>query len=136
MCYFLYGAINEGINSEDYKKATKGFNYHFNIGDMQKVNACVKLCNDDYRITHKCCDCETAIGQGNANNKDLKEFETLLKNLKTVRGIKYVLLSKNWWEETNTKLQVEYIKDIDIPQFLANIEDNCLYKIEMYPKYY
>ena len=30
----------------------------------------------------------------------------------------------------------ENIQDIDILYFLANMEDNCLYKIELYKKYY
>ena len=136
MCYFLYGAVNDGINTNDYKIATKDNKFHFNCGDVKAVNDCVKTCGDGYRITFNYCDCDTAIGQKHINKKQLKDFEEYLLNLRDVRGIKYVLISKNWWEETNKKEETVHIDDIDILYFLANIEDNCLYKIELYKKYY
>ncbi len=37
MCYFLYGAINDGINEDDYKKITKDAEYHFNPGNVNSV---------------------------------------------------------------------------------------------------
>ena len=66
----------------------------------------------------------------------MKSLEKLLINLKKVRGIKYILISKNWVKETNNKQEIVHIDDIDILHFLANAEDNCLYRIEMYKKYY
>ena len=136
MCYFLYGAVNGGLHIGDYDKVMRDSEYHFNTGNIKEVNACVENCNDDYRITLNHCDCNTVIGKNNPNKKGLEEFKDLLLNLKSVRRIKYVLLSKNWRKQTNTKQEVIHINDIDILQFLANIEDNCLYKIELYPKYY
>ena len=136
MCYFLYGAINDGINKDDYEKITKDAEYHFNSGDVNSVNKCVAICGDSYRITLNHCDCDTAIGQKHTNKKELEELRDLLLNLQNVRGIKYVLISKNWWEETNNKQETVHIQDIDILHFLANMEDNCLYKLELYKKYY
>ena len=63
MCYFLYGAINDGIDKDDYEKITKDAEYHFNSGDVNSVNKCVAICDDSYRITLNHCDCDTAIGQ-------------------------------------------------------------------------
>ncbi|MBE6903789.1 MAG: hypothetical protein E7480_04185 [Ruminococcaceae bacterium] len=136
MCYFLYGAVNNGINDDDYKKATKDAEYHFNCGDINSVNNCVENCGTGYRITLNHCDCDTAIGQKNTNKNQLKNLEELLLYIKKVRGIKHILISKNWWKETNNKQETVHIDDIDILSFLANMEDNCLYKIELYKKYY
>ena len=136
MCYFLYEAINSGINDDDYKKAINGTEYHFNTGSVEDINNCVAGCGESYRITFNHCDCDTAIGQKQTNKKQLKEFEALLLDLKKVRGIKYVFISKNWWKEANNKQETVHIDDIDILYFLANMEDNCLYKIELYKKYY
>ncbi len=135
MCYFLYGAVNDGINETDYEKATKNFSYHFKIGRKSDVNNCVKNCLKDYRITLNHCDCDSPIGSDDVNNKELKDIEQFLINLKSVRGIKHILISKNWIQEINTKEETIHIDDIDIKAFLANIEKNCLYKIEMYPRY-
>ncbi len=136
MCYFLYGAINGGINKEDYEKITKDTEYHFSIGNVNSVNECVENCGNSYRITFNYCDCDTAIGQKHTDKKQIKELESLLLNLQDVRGIKYVLISKNWAKETNNKQETVHIQDVDILHFLANMEDNCLYKIELYKKYY
>lgn len=136
MCYFLYGSVNKGVNDSDYKNTIKNHNFHFNFGDVSDVNLCVKNCTDDYRITNNHCDCHTAIGHKNTDEHELKELSSLLFNLKDVRGIKYVLLSKNWLKDTNKKQETLHIDDVDVVSLLANAEDNCLYKIELYKKYY
>lgn len=136
MCYFLYGAINEGVNIDDCEKITKGTGYHFALGDVDSVNEGVANCDDTYRITSNHCDCDTAIGQKAIGKKELEKFRELLLKLQNVRGMKYLLISKNWWEETNSKQQTVHLQDVDILHFLANMEDNCLYKLELYKKYY
>lgn len=135
MCYFLYGAINDEINEADFERASKNFSYHFKTGRKDDVNNSVENCLKDYRITLNHCDCDSPIGSGDVSNKELKDIEQFLINLKSVRGIKHIFLSKNWIQEINTKEENIHIDDIDIKDFLAKIEKNCLYKIEMYPKY-
>ncbi len=136
MCYFLYGAINSGINAEDYNKTIQNSEFRFAPGTLKDVNACVENCGDSYRITLNHCDCDTAIGEKQTNQKQLKVLKELLISFKDIRGIKYILISKNWWQETNEKQETVHIDDIDVLYFLANMEDNCLYKIELFKKYY
>ncbi|MDD6022877.1 MAG: hypothetical protein PUC06_01395 [Oscillospiraceae bacterium] len=136
MCYFLYGAVNEGINTNDYHNTIQHYEYHFNPGNMDAVNHCVENCGDHYRITAKHCDCGTPIGQKDANNPQLKELAELLYKLRDVRGIKFVLISKNWWKETNRKQNTVHIDDIDLLPFLANMEENCMYRIDLFQKFY
>lgn len=109
MCYFLYGAINDGINTDDYKKTIRDTEYHFSFGDIRSVNECVASCDSRYRITLDHCDCDTAIGQKQTNKKGLEKLKDLLLDLQNVRGIKYVLMSKNWWKETNNKQETVHI---------------------------
>lgn len=135
MCYFLYGAVNEGVNAGDYERVMKNAAFHFRTGKSWNVDACVAKCASDYRITDRQCDCDTAIGGKDSTKQELKDLEALLNSLRSVRGIKYILLSKNWWKETNQKQQTVHISDIDAKQFLAHAEDNCLYKIHLYTKY-
>ncbi len=136
MCYFLYGAVNDGVNPEDYKKATRDCEFCFNLGNADAVNACVANLGDSYRITLNYCDCDTAIGGKHTNKKELQKLKELLLSFKNIRGIKYVLISKNWWKDTNTRQESVHMDDVDILHFLANMEDNCLYKIELYKRYY
>ena len=136
MCYFLYGSINGGINTDDYEKVINNSGYQFNIGDKNDVNACVKDGGFEYRITLKLCDCDTPVGGKHTNKKGLKELEQLLADLRTIRGIKHIYISKNWAGETNEKEEIVHIDDIDVLHFFADVRDNCLYKIELYKKYY
>ncbi len=136
MCYFLYGAVNDGINADDYNKVIKNTGFYFRIGDTTAVNECVAGCDSSYRITRNHCDCHTAEGQKHTHKNELKELRELLLNLQNVRGIRYVLISKNWVNETNNKQETVHIQDIDVLCFFADMEDNCLYRIDLYKKYY
>jgi len=133
MCYFLYGAINNGINISDYEEAMKGYRYKFRIGKPQDVNGCVEQGGYDYRLTNNQCDCDTALGNEDSTKQEITDFHEMLLKLQGVRGIKYILLSKTWWDETNKEEKSTHINTIDVPQYLANIKENCLYKIELYP---
>lgn len=93
-------------------------------------------CGSEYRITLNHCDYDTPVGGKYINKKGLKELEQLLADLRTIRGIKYIYISKNWASETNEKEEIVHIDDIDVLNFLAGVEDNCLYKIQLYKKYY
>ncbi len=136
MCYFLYGSINKGIKIHDYKKLLKKSDYHFNIGSKDDVNISVLNGDFDYRITSNHCDCGTSIGSECPDDKELKKFADLLKRLRSVGGIKYITISKNWAEESNEKEVKVHIDDIDVINFLANIEERTLYIIELYKKSY
>jgi len=136
MCYFLYGSINSGINVKDYEKAIKNSKYYFNIGGKEEVNACVQNEGDEYRITSNIWDCETPLGSKYTNKKGLKEFADLLSDLKSVRGIKHITISKNWVGEPNEREVTVHIDDIDLLHFLANIDERTFYTIELYKKYY
>lgn len=120
----------------DYDKAVKNSKYRFNIGNNDDVNTCVKKCGIKYRITSDFCDCDNPIGTKKVGKKELKDFEEVLLNLKDVRGIKHIYLSKNWAEEINEEEKTVHINDIDVLPFLANIKENCLYRIDLYKKYY
>ena len=136
MCYFLYGSINDGINTDDYEKAFLHSNYRFNIGSKNDVNKCVEACSSEYRITLSHCDCENPIGKNEADSSELGEIATLLHSLTDIRGIKHIYLSRNWYGEINKTEQTVHIDDIDVKAFLANVQDNCLYKIELFKKYF
>ena len=49
-----------------------------------------------------------------------------------IRDIKCVYISKNWVGKINKMEEHYHIDDIDIAEFLSNIKDNCLYRIDLY----
>lgn len=135
MCYILYGAINDGINTSDYSKVISESPYDFQIGNEEDINRCIAKETYKYRITNNACDCETPVGKHDTDNEKLKAFAELIGRLRDVRGIKYVVLSKNWTGEENEKSVTVHIQDTDIVKMLADAEEDCLYRIELYRKY-
>lgn len=135
MCYFLYGGINHGINIGDYKNTANQSPFFFNEGLESDINGCIENCGSDYRITNSHCDCETALGSHNTNVYDLLVLSEYINQLREVRGIKHIFISKNWWKHKTIKEQTVHIDDIGIIQYLADIENDCLYKIQLFRKY-
>lgn len=135
MCYMLYRAVNDGINTNDYKKAVGEFPYDFLIGNEDDINRCITGETYRYRITYNDCDCDTPFGSHDTDNEKLRAFADLLYRLREVRGIKYILISKNWTGEVNKKKVRLHIQDADIVKTLADAEENCLYRIELYRKH-
>lgn len=136
MCYFLYGCINSGINIEDYKKISFDRPFFFHEGDETDIKSCIAECTNKYRITHEYCDCGTALGAYDTNKKDLLELADYISQMRKVRGIKHIFISKNWAQHKTEKEKTVHIDNIDIVHYLANIEDDCLYKIQLFKKYY
>ncbi|MBE6665876.1 MAG: hypothetical protein E7603_06640 [Ruminococcaceae bacterium] len=135
MCYFLYGAVNKGVNRKDYDEVFRGTSYHFNIGTKHDVKMSVLENTDDFRITDGCCDCSTAIGQHEPNHEEIRELCDLLDEMRLIRDIKCVYISKNWVGRINKREERYHIDDIDIAEFLSDIKENCLYCIDLYERY-
>jgi hypothetical protein len=135
MCYFLYGAVNGGINEADYARVDKSCGYYFPIGEKEDVNNCVEKCGNDFRIKKSQCDCDTAVGKHKTGKEELKGLSQMLDEMRSVRGIKHIYMSKNWAKETNSREICVHIQDIDAVKYLADMKENCLYKIGLYKKY-
>ncbi|MBQ8004750.1 MAG: hypothetical protein IJ303_00355 [Clostridia bacterium] len=132
MCYFLYGAVNKEINKNDYDEVSMGNCFHFNIGTKHDVKMSVLKNTDDFRITTSVCDCDTAIGNHQPNHEQIRELCYLLNDMRLIRDIKCVYISKNWVGKINRREEHYHIDDIDIAEFLSNIKENCLYRIDLY----
>ena len=135
MCYMLYGAVNDGINTSDYRKAVGDLPYDFQIGNEEDIHRSISGETYRYRITYNYCDCDTPFGCHDTDNEKLRAFAELNGRLRDVRGIKYVMLSKNRTGEENGKSITVHIQDTDIVKMLADAEEKCLYRIELYRKY-
>ena len=51
MCYYLYGAVNKGIDQKDYEEVSRGNQFHFNMGTKHDVKMAVLENTPDFRIT-------------------------------------------------------------------------------------
>ena len=132
MCYFLYGAVekNKDIDLDRYEEMMERADFRFAVGTKHDLKMSVKYCTDHYRITKDMCDCGTPVGANEPENKELKVLRDVLAELKDVKGIKRVYMSKNWDGRINRREMSVRIEDLDIIRFLAEFKENCLYTIE------
>ena len=135
MCYFLYGGMNHGINVDDYGSIANKSSFFFHEGAASDINGCIQNCGDNYRITSNHCDCGTALGAHKTNADELQALSEYINQLRGVRGIKHIFLSKNWYKHRTESERTVHIDDIAIIPYLADIEDDCLYKIQLLIKY-
>lgn len=141
MCYFLYGGINEGINIKDFKKIQND-SFDFHVTTKDEFKKAVFKENHEYRITYNMCDCGSPIGKGkeNLNSEELKyikEMADYIYKFCDIRGIQYILISKSEaCDEIEKEEETVHIQDIDLISYLANIEENRIYKIQLFKRYY
>ena len=140
MCYFLYGGINEGINIKDFKKIQNNC-FNFEITTKEEFKEAVSQDNYKYHITNSMCDCNIPIGKGkkNLNSEELKYIKKMadyICKFCDIRGIRYILISKNWACDEIEEEETVHIQDIDLISYLANIEENRIYKIYLFKRYY
>lgn len=140
MCYFLYGGINEGINIKDFKKIQND-RFDFHVTTKDEFEKAVFKDNHEYRITYNMCDCDSPIGKGekNLNSEELKyikEMADYIYKLCDIRSIQYILISKSGDCDEIEGEETVHIQDIDLISYLANIEENRIYKIQLFKRYY
>jgi hypothetical protein len=135
MCYILYGAVNKEINESDREKILKNSKYCFLPGSKHDIKEDISNLNYRFRVTRGQCDCDFPVGKHNSEKKELKDLEKLLLELKTARNVKCAYLAHVWAGNKCKKEETVHIDDLDIPAFLANVEEECLYRIDLFERY-
>ena len=135
MCYIAYSAVNPEANMADCEAMIRGSEYHFRPGTKHDVKMAVIEESEDYRLTRGCCDCDLPLCEGDAKAPELLELADVMRKLCKVRGIKCVYLCKTWTGDRNKKEETAHIADLDLPAFLAGMQTETLYRIDLYPRY-
>ncbi len=131
MCYFVHGAAYGDIDADEYKNIAAKHELHFNIGTKHDVKNDMANSAYDFCVTNHICDCESPIASKDPSAPELKEYEALLNDLKTVRGLKHIYLCKVWVGDVHKREAKVKLQNINIPEFLANADERCLYTIDM-----
>ena len=132
MCYILYGATDKSINKDDYESALKKSQYRFNIGTKHDVKMCIVNDSYEYRVTNWSCDCDFPVGKSDESAKELIDLASLITALKNARDSKCIDISKTWAGTRNKSEKILFIEDIELVPFLANLEVDCLYRIDFH----
>ena len=132
MCYILYGATDKAIDQDDYKAALKKSHYKFCIGTKHDIKMCIVNDSYEYRVSDWVCDCEFPVGKKDVSAEPLIELAMLINELKNARNSKCIYISKTWAGRKNKTEKNIHINDIDIVSFLANMDLDCLYRIDFH----
>ncbi len=132
MCYILYGATDKSIDQADYELASEKSPYKFRIGTKHDVKMCIVNDSYEYRVTDWVCDCEFPLGEKDESAKELLDLAMLINELKNARNSKCIYISKTWAGRRNKTEKSVHISDIDIVSFLANMDLDCLYRIDFH----
>ncbi len=135
MCYFAYSAVNPEVNPEDLAKLSRESPYYFQPGTRHDIKMAVAEESGEFRLTDWCCDCDFPLCEGNAQAPEVMELAAELEKLRTVRGIKCVYLCKTWSGDRNKKEVTVHIEDVDLPEFMAGMGTETLYRIDLYPRF-
>lgn len=135
MCYYLYGALNGNVTEADYASIAKKYDYKISIGTKHDVKNAVKAAAeevlDDFRITDWICDCDSPVGKHDPNDPMIRQLGNLMRDLSGISGAKQIILCKTWTGKQNKKEIQVHLKEIDPAAFLADVQENCLYNIEL-----
>ncbi|MBR0224622.1 MAG: hypothetical protein IJL92_01060 [Thermoguttaceae bacterium] len=82
------------------------------------------------------CDCDSPFGGGKADDEELLELSRLIHALRAARNAKRVYLCRTWIGTQNKTEERVHIDDVDLPSFLAAAESDCLYRIDLYRRFW
>ena len=131
MCYILYGATDKAINNDDYENASRKSHYKLSIGTKHDVKMCIINDSYEFRVTDWVCDCDFPVGKGDENAEQLVDLAGLICDLKNARDSKCIYIVKAWAGKRYKSEKRVHINDIDIISFLASMETDCLYQIDL-----
>ena len=133
MCFYLYAALQGDISENEYQVIQNNSEYRIALGTKHDIKNAIKSDGalDEYRITDWVCDCESPIGNHDPSDPMIQQISDLITNLSTIEGAIQINICKTWTGKTNKKEVKLQLKDLDLPLFLADMTENCLYSIEI-----
>lgn len=137
MCWYYYGGVNKNINKIDYNKIDNS-RINFLPCNADDIIKNAENETEEYMIYggYGMCDCHIKIGNGDDNTSDIKDMAKQFNEFKKCRDVKEIYFLKHWWKDKVEETVTFHIDDVDIYQFLADVEENILYKIQLFKRYY
>ena len=131
MCFFLYGSLYGNVSESEYVDVKSKYDLKISIGTKHDVKNAVKAAaeyvQEDFRITDWICDCDSPIGKHDPSDPMIIELNNLIIDLAAIPGAEQINICKTWTGKRNKREITVNLFDIDLPEFLADIQENVLY---------
>ncbi len=134
MCYYLHGAVNRDIHPRDYERIATDACYTFLPGTKHDIKAALANDLNTFRVTNWHCDCDFPAGNKNPSAPELRALAETMASFRSARDIKCIYLCRAWIGTRSYKELTFHIDDVSLPDFLAEMEANCLYRIDLFPR--
>ena len=135
MCYFLYASLYGDIPASDYQSVQKRYPYKISPGTKHDLKLTVAAAEDcvqsDFRCTDWVCDCDSPVGQHDPDDPMIRSLGALISELAALPGAKQIHLCKTWAGRRNKREIRLKLSDTDLPEFLADLQENCLYSLDL-----
>ena len=139
MCYYLYGSLYGNVSESEYASVKdryeEKYGYKIAIGTKRDIKNAVKAAaecvQDDYRVTDWICDCESPVGNHDSGDPMIIELAHLITDLAALSGAEQINICLTWIGERNKKEITLKLKDVDLPVFLADMQENTLYSLNL-----
>ncbi|MBR1770974.1 MAG: hypothetical protein IJ747_02985 [Lachnospiraceae bacterium] len=135
MCYYLYGSLYGDVSEQEYEKVQSKYGYRIPLGTKHDVKMAVKAAaecvQDDFRITDWICDCDSPVGAHDPSDPMIIELSSLITDLSALFGAKQINICKTWTGKQNKKEIKQKLQETDLPTFLADLQENYLYCLEI-----
>lgn len=131
MCYYLYGSLYGEVSEVQYTTVQDKYSVQIPRGTKHDIKTAVKAAaeyvKDDFRITNWSCDCDSPVGKHNSNDPMIMELSGLIAELSCIPGAKQIYICKTWTGKQKKKEISLKLEDINLPTFLADMQENTLY---------
>jgi hypothetical protein len=135
MCFFLHGALNGDVSEAEYESVIGKYEYNLARGTKHDVKIAVKestmIVKTEFRVTDWMCDCDSPVGKHDSKDPVIVDLSNMISELAALSGAKQINICKTWIGKRNKKEVNVNIKDIEIPVFLADMEENVLYSVNI-----
>ena len=135
MCFFLHGALNGDVSEAEYESVIGKYEYNLARGTKHDVKIAVKestmIVKREFRVTDWMCDCDSPVGKHDSKDPVIVDLSNMISELAALSGAKQINICKTWIGKRNKKEVNVNIKDIEIPVFLADMEENVLYSVNI-----
>ena len=135
MCYFLYGSLYGDVSESEYVEVKNKYGLKISLGTKHDVKNAVKAAaehvQNDYRITDWVCDCNSPVGRHDPSDPMILELCDLITDLSVLPGAEQINICKTWTGKLNKREIKMNLNETDLPAFLADLNENTLYCLDL-----
>ncbi len=135
MCFYLYGSLYGNVTKPEYESVQAKYEYKIALGTKHDIKTAVKASSefvqDDFRITDWMCDCDSPVGRHDPNDPMIIELSNMISDFSTLPGFIQINICKTWTGRQNKREIKLKLNEIDLREFLADLQENTLYCLSL-----